>query len=260
MLCLFRESIGRAIFVSHQWLSSEHPDPHCEQLEVLQKALRNVLSGACLVSLPPAIELLLGRLKCPTPADFHCQKLHIWYDYFCCPQGNSASATKNRHAAIASIPEYVSRCYFFLILCPAVPHAEGHTLSWSTWNDRGWCRLERMVRELARDDGYVIVVKSPDHINLAWNMHGIGKPPGLGTFTFENDKGKVGQVLLSLIWAKLHLFLKEKDLGTNISTVILYDYCVCIASIYHRDSSRGCYIYDIHNRGVLYAVDSLGKY
>eukprot|EP00435_Cladocopium_sp_Y103_P062433 s805_g24.t1 len=213
VLRVFKESMGKAIFVSHQWLGSEHPDPHCEQLQVLQKALKNALSGASLVSLPPAIELLLGRLKCPTPAEFRHQPLYIWYDYFCCPQGTCTEAVEKRNQAIASIPEFVSRSYFFLILCPAVPHAEGHMLSWSTWNARGWCRLERMVRELAREDGYVITVTSPNHLNLGWNMHGVGKAPGLGSFSFEDDKAKVGQVLLSLIRAKLQFLLKDKDLG-----------------------------------------------
>ena len=33
------------MFVSHQWLSHDHPDPHGEQFRVLQDALRNLRSG-----------------------------------------------------------------------------------------------------------------------------------------------------------------------------------------------------------------------
>ena len=33
------------MFVSHQWISDCHPDPHYQQLKVLQDALRNLLSG-----------------------------------------------------------------------------------------------------------------------------------------------------------------------------------------------------------------------
>ena len=98
----------------------------------------------------PAIELLLGRLKCPTPSEFKGQPLYLWYDYFCCPQGTSTEAADRRHQAIASIPEFVSRSYFFLILCPAVPHAEGHLLSCSTWSSRGWCRLEKNGTRLGK--------------------------------------------------------------------------------------------------------------
>ena len=33
------------IFVSHQWLGSEHPDPEGKQLKVLRCALRRMLDG-----------------------------------------------------------------------------------------------------------------------------------------------------------------------------------------------------------------------
>lgn len=35
-----------AIFVSHQWLGSEHPDPVGEQMEVLRESLRHVIEGS----------------------------------------------------------------------------------------------------------------------------------------------------------------------------------------------------------------------
>ena len=34
------------IFASHQWLSSTHPDPQGQQMEVLQKALRGMIDGS----------------------------------------------------------------------------------------------------------------------------------------------------------------------------------------------------------------------
>ena len=36
------------MFVSHQWLSPENPDPNFEQLQVLQKTMKNLLRGASL--------------------------------------------------------------------------------------------------------------------------------------------------------------------------------------------------------------------
>jgi len=42
----FEDSVGRGMFVSHQWLSPENPDPNFEQLEVLQKTMKNLLRGA----------------------------------------------------------------------------------------------------------------------------------------------------------------------------------------------------------------------
>ena len=44
----FEDSVGRGMFVSHQWLSPENPDPNFEQLEVLQKTMKNLLRGASL--------------------------------------------------------------------------------------------------------------------------------------------------------------------------------------------------------------------
>ena len=37
------ESQGNAMFVSHQWASSSHPDPNMEQFCVLQDALKNIM-------------------------------------------------------------------------------------------------------------------------------------------------------------------------------------------------------------------------
>eukprot|EP00438_Fugacium_kawagutii_P023690 Skav218410 [mRNA] locus=scaffold1349:170797:174749:+ [translate_table: standard] len=76
-LVQFVESMGRAIFVSHQWLGHKHPDPTMEQLLVLRKTLMNLVAGTYRVSLPPVIELWFGRLKLPSPADFTAGALFI---------------------------------------------------------------------------------------------------------------------------------------------------------------------------------------
>ena len=106
------------------------------------------MAGTSKVSLPPAIEIACGRLKCPTSADFR-SALFLWYDswyllfcwkclfgkssiwfrefkasgvcanaawlcnktpkdYFCCPQGNSSLACHQRQLAIACISSYVA--------------------------------------------------------------------------------------------------------------------------------------------------------
>ena len=78
-LCQFDESMGRALFVSHQWLGTHHPDPSFEQLLVLQKALMDLISGACRVSLPAVVELWFGRLRLPTARDFNGQGIFLWY-------------------------------------------------------------------------------------------------------------------------------------------------------------------------------------
>eukprot|EP00438_Fugacium_kawagutii_P031123 Skav201747 [mRNA] locus=scaffold1973:9099:10799:- [translate_table: standard] len=210
-LCQFEESMGRAMFVSHQWISPYHPDPKFHQLEVLQIALKRLLAGSSRVSLPPVIELWNGRLRCPPASDFQSEALYLWYDYFSCPQGTSVDAAWNRQLAIGCIPSYVARSFFFVILCPAVQHRDGYMLSESTWAERGWCRLERMARELARDDGIIITVQTASHPTLAWNMNEVVQGPGKGVFSFEEDRAKVGQVIFRMVWNKLHNFLGTGD-------------------------------------------------
>eukprot|EP00438_Fugacium_kawagutii_P025752 Skav221048 [mRNA] locus=scaffold1448:307985:309760:+ [translate_table: standard] len=209
----FKETMGRATFVSHQWVSKHHPDPDFMQFKILQKALQNLLDGASQVSLPPAIECYVGRVRLPKTADFRAKSLHIWYDYFCCPQGTTEEAAHNRQLAIDCIPSYTARAFFFVILCPAVPHnGDGYKLSYATWDQRGWCRLEHMARELARDDGFIIKVETATHPSLDWNMHGVGKAPGKGDFSFEEDRLRVGLVLDKMFWTKLQNFLEKGNL------------------------------------------------
>ena len=174
-LCEFDESLGNAMFVSHQWVTHHHPDPKMEQLGVLQQALQNLLAGRSHVHLPPTVEIGFGRLKCPSAADFKAKPLFLWYDYFSCPQSTSADATSNRQLAIDCIPSYVARCCFFVILCPFVESAAGQTLNYSTWEARGWCRLEYMAQCLAREDGRLITIKSPHHQLLVANHNGVPK-------------------------------------------------------------------------------------
>eukprot|EP00438_Fugacium_kawagutii_P024121 Skav222757 [mRNA] locus=scaffold600:111323:113131:+ [translate_table: standard] len=210
-LCQFEENMGRAMFVSHQWICRYHPDPSFRQLETLQTALKGLLAGSTHVSLPPAMEIWVGRLRCPTASDFRAEALHLWYDYFSCPQGMSFHAARNRELAIGCIPSYVARSFFFVILCPAVQHTDGHTLSESTWARRGWCRLERMARELARDDGFIITIQTASHPTLAWNMNEVIQAPGNGEFSFEEDRARVGQVILRMVWNKLQNLVATGD-------------------------------------------------
>ncbi|CAE7840546.1 ANKRD17 [Symbiodinium sp. CCMP2592] len=128
-LTQFEEHMGRAMFISHQWLGSKHPDPCGQQMKVLQEALSNILSGTSQVSLPIVTEIIHGRWACPTSTEFKSQELFIWYDYFCCPQDASGPAAHSRQRAIYSIPSYIAKCELFVILCPALRHDDSSALS-----------------------------------------------------------------------------------------------------------------------------------
>ena len=127
ILVNFDESQGQAMFVSHQWAGIGHPDPQFEQIQVLQEALKNFVESVT-TSISPGIviELYVGQVS-----EIVSQQLFLWYDYFCCPQG--LTDAEHRAAAIQSIPSYVERCRFFVILCPPIRHTQlGTLLSKST--------------------------------------------------------------------------------------------------------------------------------
>eukprot|EP00438_Fugacium_kawagutii_P029733 Skav215787 [mRNA] locus=scaffold3885:11859:13658:+ [translate_table: standard] len=203
----FDESMGRAMFVSHQWLAMEHPDPNFQQLSVLQQALTNLCSGTSRVSLPPVVEVWFGRMPLPTVADFKKHELYIWYDYFCIPQSNA----EVRHCAISSIPSYIAMCYFFVILSPPSKHKEGHTLSPDSWAERGWCRLENMARRFGREDGFVISVQVAGNPTLAQDIGGVALAPGKGLFSVDEDRDRFRPVLQQMLWSKLHSLLFKGD-------------------------------------------------
>ncbi|CAK9009143.1 Ankyrin repeat and KH domain-containing protein 1, partial [Durusdinium trenchii] len=100
--------------------------------------------------------------------------LFLWYDYFSCPQleekGDAcayAEGSNHLQMAIDSIPVYVSRCDFFMALCPVLSSPDGtETFSDYTWGDRGWCRVEQLVRDLTVNQGSWILVKSAMHQEL----------------------------------------------------------------------------------------------
>ena len=218
LLTEWHESLGKSMFVSHQWASKFHPDPSMEQFRVLQEALKGLLWGGLRVAIPAVLELPFGGLrppKCPTVADFTSEPLYLWYDYFSCPQGNSLEAVAHRQLAISCIPFYVGQCAFFVILCPFMRGKDGGSLSYSSWADRGWCRFEQMAtefRESTFKSSFSIAIKSPSHVNLGDRTLGLSKAPCTGEFGHESDRAKVGKVVVQMIWNKLQHLLRAGDI------------------------------------------------
>ncbi|CAE7250724.1 kidins220b, partial [Symbiodinium sp. CCMP2456] len=175
--------------------------------------MRNLLSGVTRVALPVQAEMIFGRLACPTADDFKARPLYVWYDYLCCPQGVSSTAARQRHSAIRSIPSYVSKCEYFVILCPTVERADkSEMLDLATWAARGWCRTERHARELsARKGGYTIVVECSKQQALYLDISGFLDAPGHGSWSRESDKAAVGSALMQMVWNKLLFFLERRD-------------------------------------------------
>ncbi|CAE7945096.1 mask-1 [Symbiodinium necroappetens] len=208
--------MGRAIFVSHQWLGQDHPDPEFKQTRVLQEALQNLLSGASRVSIDVTTEVLFGHPHGYSNADISEKRLFLWYDFFSCPQHGAtpdlSQTPPGLQLAIDSIPIYVQRCALFVILSPSVRAGEeDRILNYKSWGQRAWCRTESLARELCpAHDNLMIRVESSRHIALVTTLE--KNSPGAGAFSFECDREKVAGIVRNLVKQKLLYCLRKGDL------------------------------------------------
>ena len=115
VLVEFESSMGKSAFISHQWVSAQHPDPDFAQMRIFQDALRNMLSRGtwiypdiCTEYNTPGRSIHLRELR--------SKPLFFWYDYFSIPQlnfhtwwvGNLQASDQDK--AIESIPLYIDQC------------------------------------------------------------------------------------------------------------------------------------------------------
>jgi len=104
---------GCIVFISHQWLSCDFPDPEGKQFKHMKYAVHE-----------------LCKLKCLTIED-----IFIWVDYCSIPQASAGQ----QQLAINSLPAYVSACSAFVVVAPDV---QDPVYNFETYSKRFWCRLE----------------------------------------------------------------------------------------------------------------------
>ena len=206
---IFDESMGNAAFVSHQWVSSKHPDPDFEQMHVLLDALRRLLYSQGTAFPNYITEAFLPDVRGVSHEEFQARPLFVWYDYFSVPQ---RVVDSNQQAeAISSIPAYVAKCRFFLALCPTIDcPAQGKVLNAASWMKRGWCTLERAARELSAHDSWILVQGSAS-LQVVGTAS-ISGSVGEGEFTRKDDPKKLAPVMRSIVKQKLLLSLKAGDM------------------------------------------------
>ncbi|CAK9071050.1 unnamed protein product [Durusdinium trenchii] len=211
------------LFVSHQWLGSQHPDPTGQQLGVLRTALRRILEQSLqveedLTSIKPAALLdpeQIKRLSKPTLQQI--ERGYLFIDWFAIPQitarlpGVNEESTRSSAAlAVQSIPAYVEAADLFLALVPELLHADtGLICSYSSWLSRGWCRAELWCRLLSnKSDTSIIVIYSTCDAELmfplVWQRNLIAD----GLFTVESDRAvvvKLGEAALESKLETLHI-------------------------------------------------------
>lgn len=158
-------------FVSHTWMSFDHPDP----LGVKYGAICNLLGSASSSEHPerdedaaeegPLVETILTEG-------------HIWMDFWSVPQANFALQS----AFINLIPEFVQRCSLFVVLVPPSQHMNtGNEVDIETWRGRGWCRLEALANELSTSPSPLLVVDSSRRCTLKAELR--IDPVGEGLFS-----------------------------------------------------------------------------
>ncbi|CAE7263863.1 unnamed protein product, partial [Symbiodinium microadriaticum] len=189
------------IFISHQWLSSAHPDPQGEQVRVLQRALRSMIDGSLhvaedLVSMSADMNLSSNMRQ-------HIASGFIFFDWFAIPQITARQSGVNEEAiksdaalAVQSIPAYVELSNLFLAVVPELTHKDTAALvNYGTWLSRGWCRAELWCRLLSnKADTSVIVVHSPAEAEFMFPLDWQHSTIVDGDFTVEADRATVVQL------------------------------------------------------------------
>jgi ankyrin repeat protein len=204
------------LFVSHQWLSMQHPDPESNQLKCLQRVLSRLADGELDVENNWQQQIVLHDrgLKSKKWWKAKMTMMYVWVDYMCMPQLTSVKKeevishsdthqsseqpsmrcqdhskydsddSKLLSFAVKSLPAYVERCCMMMVLVPTDEHRDRteEVVDWCSWRRRGWCRLEFTAARLCRHPVPVMVVKDdfPEFI-LATDALFIS--PGLGEFS-----------------------------------------------------------------------------
>ncbi|CAK9057438.1 unnamed protein product [Durusdinium trenchii] len=216
VLVEFEKKMGKALFVSHQWAGREHPDPTFQQFAVFQKAMTRILSDLSEIPLDFITEATVPTARPLPTQEFRSVPLFVWYDYFSCPQkdqSENSQVNDQIKSAIESIHAYVAECSFFVALCPFIRDPfTSKVLNASSWGNRGWCRLERAMRELS--EGPWILVQSAAHIEVVVATEALNRPTGDGDFGEPDDKAKLSPVLAAALKRKMLNALRRGDFVT----------------------------------------------
>ncbi|CAE8743147.1 unnamed protein product [Polarella glacialis] len=178
-------------FISHEWLSRNHPDPDSKQLWRMQGVFLEILAGRSKKLLSPDDWITfskgtsIGSQHSPLAAAENAQRSLdtitedifqkdikqglIWLDWSSIPQVLEAAkdsleqTLKDQMAAVHSIGAYLDRCSYFWILAPTAIHKDQETIrDFTTYRSRAWCRLEEWANLLnSRSMMPLVVTEAP---------------------------------------------------------------------------------------------------
>lgn len=184
------------IFISHQWLGYQGPDPAHVHYSAAVQAVRNFLE-------------LQGMEE---------EDVYVWIDYLCIPQ-------KNKHLqkqSISALGLYASCSSQFIILAPETKHCDsGNVANVVTYESRGWCRLEQWA---------CITAGKLPHMYI-WDGSGLeelgGKPDLLldsvqvfeGDFTDPSDKDMLVDTVMGL-WSIMYYDSQKLMMGSPLPAAV----------------------------------------
>jgi len=138
------------IYISHEWTSSNHCDPEGDQIYHLMNLLKRLRGGEIpSVDMDPFHIQIYNHTFSTTAEEWveilSSQNTYIWYDGCCVPKSK-------REEAFRSIPAYVRRCDFTIILVPGCKHFDRVNpttqrrinLCFRTYRRRARCVFEMM--------------------------------------------------------------------------------------------------------------------
>jgi len=212
-----KTSIKLVVFISHQWAGLLHPDPEFKQFAVLQSALLNLAAGSVDMQLDCISAINNIHLQTPSvQQQRRCLEWDFWYDYFGCPQlevDGAGSMTPSIERVVRSIPAYCSIANFTLVLSPAIEHSDtSEVISERTWNNRGWCRLERAATAFSADNKCILVVSSATRMIVTAGPDWVKAWPAEGLFTLDSDREVVRAVTARLMEIKISSLRRQKEM------------------------------------------------
>jgi len=239
------------IFISHQWLGKNHPDPEGKQVKAFQLALQSILNGKISVE-SGIIEQVTTFNKSVMDSDTLTRMAsgYVWFDWFSIPQisvrdtgdepgGQNTKPITSRSVpsefddvapggthkepstmsndmknAVNSIPAYVEYCDEFFVVAPTLEHHDTNlTCDLQSWLHRGWCRVELVCRKLSQRTS-VISVQGVAQVEYMAGYSWISAPAFEGDFAVPTDKEAVYPVLQMAFDKKIAY---EKKIGKTSS-------------------------------------------
>jgi len=159
------------IFVSHEWVGWNHPDPHGIQLKTFLRVMKRLQCGEIeRVDMTPFHRILFKQNESTTSDEWKeiLDTAYVWFDWgsmpqpSACPPGTSNDEIDklgvNLGKAVKSIPAYVEKSDFVAIVAPGCLHADRRDREtnlrtktcYRTYRSRGWCVLEMFASYLSR--------------------------------------------------------------------------------------------------------------